>query len=742
MRITPILQTLIALFPSVIFSQNAAVSMHLNFDHTTAGDIQVSEVRVPAAGIWKDTYYETIGIRSNETLNAGHGYAGMQESGDSRGNRVHIFSLWDEKKENYIPHLGYGMETEIFGGEGNGSKTWCLTKDPKHPLYWQPDVWYTHVIRAWSVGTHTHYGFFVRDGVSGKWRHLSTIGMPHANIRINSGENDAFLENWTEATHDGSYRREMHLRNSLRRDLSGTWQTAQKAWFSVNDWDLAAGKRSYNFRTNWDSKIAEDGTGKYYTMISGGTQTSPTAPLSFTGKVYGTTFSIANSTKYTDYAKIAVNTLLVTKLSATSMEFAWDRDSTSLPQLNYKIEIFDNPAMTGTPVVTTSYVNTDPKTFNAPNRNKDTVDVTTLNLANQYTVRLSVTDIFDNVGTKTTAIGSGTVNDYIKLTTPNGGEIVSVGDEMIVKWATNMDSTSKISLLKDGKYHSFIGTVPNSTNSFAWKIADTISAGSNYSVRIVAQKDTTQKDVSDALFTITVPDSNFLALNRSKLSVHSFTNEQNNSTDAAKNVIDGNSETIWHTNWSGTPKHPHEIVLKATEEIAFSGITCLPRQDSENGRIKAYQIFVSTNGTSWGTAVASGTWTNNGELQTVQFTAPVKGTYLKLVSLSEQNGQSYTSIAELGVLHSTKTDGVGIGSDLPNTKALVRIESGKIQFSAHAGTYRIQLFSLNGRELIHQQVNLSEGIQAIDLAGIASQQIGILRIDGMGIKMSEKLVLP
>lgn len=395
-----------AAFPLSLMAQNAAVSMHMNLDHSTSGDIQVNEVRVPTGGIWKDTYYESIGIRSNETLNAGHGYAGIQESNDSRGNRVHIFSLWDEKKVNYIPHLGYGMETEIFGGEGNGSKTWCLTKDTKHALYWQPDVWYTHVIRAWDVGTHTHYGFFVRDGVSKKWRHLSTIGMPHAKIRIGTGDNDSFLENWTENTHDGTFRREMHLRNSLRRDLTGKWETAQKAFYSVNEWDLDPGKRSYNFRTNWDALIGEDQTGKYYRMITGGTKTVPTSPLSFANSVFSTTFSIANATKQTDYGTITLNKLVATDLASKKIELTWDRDSTTLPQLNYKIQVYDNPAMTGTPVVTKSYVNSDPKTFNAPNRSKDTIDVAALNLTKQYTVKLSVTDIFDNVGTKTVSIGT------------------------------------------------------------------------------------------------------------------------------------------------------------------------------------------------------------------------------------------------------------------------------------------------------------------------------------------------
>lgn len=389
------------------FAQDAAVSMHMNLHHTAAGDIQVSEVRVPSGGIWRDTYYESIGIRSSEALNVGHGYAGIQESSDRRGNRTHIFSLWDEKGVNYIPHLDHGMQSEIFGGEGNGSKTWCLTDDESHPLYWQPDVWYTHVIRAWDVGAHTHYGFFVRDGVSGKWRHLSTIGMPHRDIRINSSsKNDAFLENWTEYTHDGSFRREMHLRNSMRRDLSGTWQTAQKAYYSVNSWDFSdASKRSYNWRSNWDAGVGSDATGSYYTMVTGGEETAPTAPLSYSGSLFQTWFEIPNSKSFEIYNAISLKEILFTDLGNGTMEVTWDRDSTTLPQLNYAIKVYESELLTGSPLVTKEYSYSDPKLYNAPNRNCDTIPISDLDMNNRNYLAVEVRDIFDNRAVSSIPVG-------------------------------------------------------------------------------------------------------------------------------------------------------------------------------------------------------------------------------------------------------------------------------------------------------------------------------------------------
>ena len=46
----------------------------------------------------------------------------------------------------------------------------------------------------------------------------------------------------------------------------------------MNSWDLDPGKRSFNFKTNWDGGIAKDENGEeFYFMIAGGKDTKPTA---------------------------------------------------------------------------------------------------------------------------------------------------------------------------------------------------------------------------------------------------------------------------------------------------------------------------------------------------------------------------------------------------------------------------------------------------------------------------------
>lgn len=117
----------------------------------------------------------------------------------------------------------------------------------------------------------------------------------------------------------------------------------------------------------------------------------------------------------------------------------------------------------------------------------------------------------------------------------------------------------------------------------------------------------------------------------------------------ATNVLDGNPATIWHTEWqAASPSHPHEIQLDLGRAMSVSCLYYLPRQASQNGRIARYEVHTSGNGTTWGTAAATGTWANTTAEQTACFSAR-SARYVRLRALSEVTGQPWTSIAELRV---------------------------------------------------------------------------------------------
>jgi beta-galactosidase len=64
--------------------------------------------------------------------------------------------------------------------------------------------------------------------------------------------------------------------------------------------------------------------------------------------------------------------------------------------------------------------------------------------------------------------------------------------------------------------------------------------------------------------------------------------------DLAENAIDGDPDSFWHTLWSAPhPSHPHTLVIDLGTEQELSGVRLLPRQDSPNGRIKEYRLYLS-----------------------------------------------------------------------------------------------------------------------------------------------------
>src|SRR5262245_39959710 len=119
---------------------------------------------------------------------------------------------------------------------------------------------------------------------------------------------------------------------------------------------------------------------------------------------------------------------------------------------------------------------------------------------------------------------------------------------------------------------------------------------------------------------------------------------------AATNAIDSNPATFWHTAWAQqTAPLPHTLVLDLGGQYQVDGFRYLPRQDgSPNGTIAGYQFYVSSDGTTWGSAVAAGTLAADTSEKTVRFTAKA-GRYVRLVAVSEINGQPWTSAAELNV---------------------------------------------------------------------------------------------
>ena len=117
-----------------------------------------------------------------------------------------------------------------------------------------------------------------------------------------------------------------------------------------------------------------------------------------------------------------------------------------------------------------------------------------------------------------------------------------------------------------------------------------------------------------------------------------------------RHAIDGRMDTFWHTNWMTTKEpFPHEIHLDLKASYTLVGFKYLARQDSENGRVNAYEVSVSEDGTQWNT-VQKGTLANQTQWQEIFFAKPLTARFLKFKALNEHGQEYYATVAELDIM--------------------------------------------------------------------------------------------
>jgi len=119
----------------------------------------------------------------------------------------------------------------------------------------------------------------------------------------------------------------------------------------------------------------------------------------------------------------------------------------------------------------------------------------------------------------------------------------------------------------------------------------------------------------------------------------------------AKNAIDGDAMTIWHSQFSGGVKeHPHELVIDLGAERTIEAFYYLPRQDSGwNGTIREIEFCVGDSPEKFGEPVAKATMKKTREASEVKCGKPVKGRYVLLRCRSEVSDGPWATVAEIGV---------------------------------------------------------------------------------------------
>ena len=110
---------------------------------------------------------------------------------------------------------------------------------------------------------------------------------------------------------------------------------------------------------------------------------------------------------------------------------------------------------------------------------------------------------------------------------------------------------------------------------------------------------------------------------------------------SASKGIDGDTATFW-LSATGSPPWTYDIDMGAA--YPTSGLDYLPRSGQD--RVTGYEIYLSSDGLTWGSAVSSGTWANDNTIKTAMWPAAVSR-YVRLNVTASSS--TYATVRELNL---------------------------------------------------------------------------------------------
>ena len=127
---------------------------------------------------------------------------------------------------------------------------------------------------------------------------------------------------------------------------------------------------------------------------------------------------------------------------------------------------------------------------------------------------------------------------------------------------------------------------------------------------------------------------------------------------SVNNAKDNNLNTIWHSNWGGgvgpadlqnEPENRY-IEMQLAEVTEIDAVRYYPRNDGNNGKVSAYRIDVSVDGTSWKTVAEGDGWSTATEWKIAAFSAvEAKNIRLYGTTTAGDTANKYMSAAEVRV---------------------------------------------------------------------------------------------
>ncbi len=211
-----------------------------------------------------------------------------------------------------------------------------------------------------------------------------------------------------------------------------------------------------------------------------------------------------------------------------------------------------------------------------------------------------------------------------------------------------------------------------------------------------------------------------------------FNSQEVNDPGLAIMAIDDDPNTVWHTRWStGNDTIPHEIQIDLGFQYKVYKFAYQGRASGVNGRVKDAEYYFTNDTSNWGKAYPV-TFDNSNAIQWLTLdSAGITARYVKFRSLSEVNGNPWTTVAEfyaqgcIPPLPSSVTESSEALSIYPNpTSGMVTIPISGVNIG------NIDIIDARGRIVRSFAGQINQNDIMIDCSGIGT---GIYQIRLSGI---------
>lgn len=223
--------------------------------------------------------------------------------------------------------------------------------------------------------------------------------------------------------------------------------------------------------------------------------------------------------------------------------------------------------------------------------------------------------------------------DELKSINANDDIKVRIGSYEYVIDVTSANAPSSSTVYGNDLEDRLIGSIDNleyRVGNEDWQDYDskvTFTGDQTVEVRYKANGTSMPSPSAQYIFTKSkdTPERAYVPL--SEVSLYKFCSEQNNGYSYAKNMLDGDANTLWHNNWNGENDLYYSVQFNEVKFI--SSIEYLPNT-GENGRLRSGEILVSLDGENWESAGTFKDLDNNSDLKTINISTPMPARYLKI----------------------------------------------------------------------------------------------------------------